>query len=137
MRAVIGDAQASYLHDMVFKWPLIGELIGMLLRGSMEGFEHANKLAGAILTNQTSQGGRLGANGLRKDEFMQLLELRRAGTVAAQETGRVNMFSRAEQYTLPAAMYERKISVTDALVALKDLRKEFDARPVDCDECTE
>ena len=103
MRAVIGDTQSGYLHNMVYDWPGLGSRLGMMLRASMEGFEHANKVAGATLCNECSFGGRTRRrDGKRRHEYMQYLEHRRAGTVSAQEMGRVNMFSKAQELTLPA-----------------------------------
>ena len=103
----------------------------------MEGFEHANKVVGATLDNECSQGGRLRKeDGLRKHEWMQLIEHRRAGTVAAQEMQLVNAFSRAEQYTLPPSMYERKISTEHALEVLAELKVEFSKREPECQGCT-
>ena len=92
-------------------------------------FGSPSQPAGATLCNECSFGGRTRrTDGKRRHEYMQYLEHRRAGTVSAQEMGRVNMFSKAQELTLPAHFYERKISCEHALEVLRALKEEIQER---------
>lgn len=139
--AVIGDAQSTYLHDMVYKWPHLGPRVGHLLRLSMEGFEHGNKVFAQTIRNECSHGGRVVASGpkagTRYHVVQQALSKRRACTVAVQELGLVNQTSRMQSVLVPSEMYERrKYTPQEALVELSKLKQELDDRiAARCESC--
>ena len=128
--AVTGEADhCSYLHDMVYAWPHVVKIVKLLLRVSMEGFEHANKVMGAIIEKQTSKSGRAPKEGLRKNMHMQALEHRRSGTCAVREIGLLNRYSRARCLLMPPEFYEiKKLDPEMCLDALGRMRVEIEAR---------
>eukprot|EP00965_Chrysotila_dentata_P127692 4222275-Pleurochrysis_carterae.AAC.1 len=84
------ESQCTYLHDLVYVFPVLVERVGHVLRVSMEGFEHANKVTKTIFRYECSKGGKKGADGTRRDEWIQGIQHRRAGTAAAHSMNRIN-----------------------------------------------
>ena len=128
---LIGDKQSTYLHGIRYGWPRLGRMFGLLLRTSMEGFEHANKIWGGILAHRVSKGGRAG----RKSAYQAALECRRSGTTALQEIGKVNHCSTV----VAGEEHERKIDCQKALQALREqlsVLREVDPCE-ECEPCTE
>lgn len=118
--------QCGYLHDMVYQWPIVWQMIGLLARATMQGFEHANKVMGAIIRCEVSQGGRKRKeDGGRKDEFQQMLEHRRAGTVAQQECMLVNRASKVLDLVKGVALVnEQRLSSEGLLAKLAGMKAE-------------
>ena len=50
------DVDCSYLLHIVYDFPNLIMQVGHILRVSMEGFEHANKVTKAIFNHETSRG---------------------------------------------------------------------------------
>ena len=128
VQGLIGDKDSTYLHGMVYNWPVLGGLVGMILRVSMEGFEHANKVWGEILTHQTASGGRRRkGDGGRKHQYMTALEVRREGTAAMQELGRVNHTSSMHKYIGSAEVHDRLYDTAAQLQRLRAMKVELEA----------
>ena len=122
------DVDCTYLHHFTYDFPILATRVGSILRVSMEGFEHANKVTKAIFNNQTSRGGKMGANGLRRHEYLQALEHRREGTMVSNNLGLTNSTSAARIYTKPAELYNRFYDVRAALAELAAVKVELEAR---------
>eukprot|EP00965_Chrysotila_dentata_P250105 6209255-Pleurochrysis_carterae.AAC.1 len=70
--------------------------VGHVLRVSMEGFEHANKC---------SKGRKRGADGTRRDEWIQGIQHWRAGTAAALSMQLINSTTRNADFFKPDEPY--------------------------------
>ena len=132
--ALIGDKDSTYLHGMVYNWPVLGALIGAILRVSMEGFEHANKVWGEILSRQTAAGGRRRKDGGRKHQYMTALEKRREGTSAMQELGRVNHTSAMHKYIGSVEVHDRLYDCAAQLERLREMKQELMVRAEDVEK---
>ena len=128
---LIGDKQSTYLHAMCYNWPHVASMIGSILRISMEGFEHANKVWGEIWAHQVSKGGRKSkSTGVRKHEYVQALEHRRSGTAAMHALGKVNHTAGVKKYTMPEVLHEKVYDCKAQLAKLYALKAELE-REVD------
>ena len=65
--------------------------------------------------------------GSHRHEYLQAVEHRREGTIAAQELGRVNHTARATQFFKPDAMYNRFYDTVRVKEELAELKKEAEA----------
>ena len=90
----------------------------------MEGFEHANKVTKAIFKGETSRGG---ARRVRT-AFVQAIEHRRSGTMAAASIGAINHTSHARKFTKPDEEYERYYDVDAVREELAVIKKEIGER---------
>eukprot|EP00965_Chrysotila_dentata_P124170 4103605-Pleurochrysis_carterae.AAC.6 len=114
--ALVGKSnRCSYIHAFVYAFPPMISFTGDLLRASMEGFEHGNKVTKNITNRQTSDGGKKKADGTRFHRQAQALQHRREGTEAAHLEGRINRHSSATRQLLKGnSQYERKWNVAEA-----------------------
>eukprot|EP00965_Chrysotila_dentata_P126607 4186510-Pleurochrysis_carterae.AAC.1 len=59
------STRCSYIHAFVYAFPRMFSFIGHILRASMEGFEHGNKVTKGITNRQTLDGGKKNCSGVR------------------------------------------------------------------------
>ena len=96
----------------------------------------ANKTVGAIVRGQVSVGWRGAKDGSgRKGAYSQVIELRRASTVAAQELGHVNRQSRVHVHGVSGEATVRVYDTKMALSLLQEIKKEFAAE--ECEACSD
>ena len=118
---ILAEHQCTYLHDVVYGLWMGAGVIGAYLRASMEGFEHANKVFGAIMRQQVSMGGRGERHGM-----IQALVLRRATTNSRIADNKVNEYSKARAVGVTDASEKRRMSIESALDAMRELKRELD-----------
>eukprot|EP00965_Chrysotila_dentata_P229981 6197516-Pleurochrysis_carterae.AAC.1 len=117
--ALLGASKrCSYLHAFVYAFPNMIYELGHILRDSMEGFEHGNKLTKHIYLRRTSAGGRTNSAGIRHHRQAQALERRREGTVSAHELGLINTHSSLRQFLKPEHLYTQKFNVKELVQEL-------------------
>ena len=115
------DLDSSYLHNLVYDLPNVITHVGHVLRVSMEGFEHANKVTKAIFKGECSRGGAR----RERHAFVQALEHRRSGTMAAASLGYINHTASERKYTKPDEEYTRFYDVDSVKVELAALKQEI------------
>eukprot|EP00965_Chrysotila_dentata_P134651 4454343-Pleurochrysis_carterae.AAC.1 len=136
--ALIGTSvRCSYLHAFVYAFPPMIYELWHILRASMEGFEHGNKLMKAIYLRRTSAGGKLNQQGFRLHRQAQALERRREATVAAHELGMINRHASLRQFLKPERLYIKRFDVTELKEQLILKREDLFLGSAECGICEE